>query len=410
MPSTYSKRIWSDPARSLSVYVNVVDSTPRNWHIVHDRVPVASFLSLDAARQFAERFNAAEHAADTNDDDSFREAAANLKQGVPWEGELSARLLAAIYAQRVNAKDQNFYLTLGRLAARAGPIPRTESEFLVWFDAALKEVQARSTREIRSRAALRGRLDGFRRVLKVALEYDVEFRSWHKAIQSAIGRIPRVKRQGLAPLEAMESWKPFTRAEVESLVAACDSLAQLALSICYLSHGFRAGEAERLTPKALAGGSLVLSRIVTKTKTSRTPAASLALRTCLPLLEAGTALPQGVERKRFRPTAAVALLLAGVPMLEVMERLGHGSLAMLTNHYAKVTPDDYAGSTSLSGYLSCGKLTVDGHAVEENTWDLFCLRLMLKRSSELGALHVVKENLRRHLTTSTEQSVLLDAF
>ncbi len=150
-------------------------------------------------------------------------------------------------------------------------------------------------------------------------------------------------------------------------MSACDSLAQLALSICYLSHGFRAGKAERLTPKALAGGSLVLSRVVTKTKTNRTPAASLALRTCIPLLEAGAALPQGVERKRFRPTAAVSLLLAGVPMLEVMERLGHGSLAMLTNHYAKVTPDDYAGSTSLSVYLSCGRLTVDGHAVQENT-------------------------------------------
>jgi hypothetical protein len=136
----------------------------------------------------------------------------------------------------------------------------------------------------------------------------------------------------------------------------------------------------------------------------------LALRATLPFFEPGTSLPNMLERKRFRPTAAVYLLLAGVPMLQVMERLGHGSMAMLTNHYAKVTPEDYPGNINLNDYLSCGKLTVDGIEVEENAWDLYCLRLFLKRSAELSAITQVKDVLRKHLITDVGTHEIVHSF
>ena len=122
------------------------------------------------------------------------------------------------------------------------------------------------------------------------------------------------------------------------------------------------------------------------------------------------ALPDVIERKRFRPTCAVGLLLSGVTPLSVMERLGHRALAMLERHYAKMLPPDWARSTSAELYLGVGELRVGEWVSRENAWDKSCLRLLLLQAKRFGKMEEVREAVLQASGTTEAEVKLVDSF
>jgi hypothetical protein len=111
-----------------------------------------------------------------------------------------------------------------------------------------------------------------------------------------------------------------------------------------------------------------------------------------------------VDRRRFRPTAAVNLLLGGVPAIRVMERLGHSKLTMLHQHYATMSPPDWGVCRNLTDYLKVSKVRIAGYTCEDNHWDCYVLLLMAQEAKR-RSIGEFRELAIKHINKTSEALV-----
>lgn len=391
MPASYTKRIAK--IGEVSVYATMVDSQPRNFTLVRARRTIAQYSSRDAALRAAERAAAGEESA-KHTDELIMERARSLKPSEPLEGGLDIRLLAALEVLRLERETSStsradLARLVGNLLAESGDIPTSLSELEDWIAGALAKVTGKGNRSIVSRSALTARLQTMVRVVRQIESRPVVFRRWLHVPGIVKERTAAHKRGTRSEFDSEVNHEPFSKSDVISMVGLSESFAETLSLLIYLTGGFRAVEGENVSLKHITHDGLVnLSGIVTKTKVNRKPPASVLLRAALKWFDEhpveSRTMPEGAPRRRFRPTAAVHLILAGLTQLEVMEKLGHSTLAMVTNHYAKLVPLDFAKAKSAAHYFGVSELRVDGHVVPGNMWDWFLLMQALSAAQRWG--------------------------
>jgi len=391
MTKVYSRRIFK--IGDVSVYAGYVDSSARSFTVIQARRTIAQFSSRDAAIAAATRLAAGE-VGERHTDELIAERARSLSKSAALDGGLDVRLLAALEIQRLENETTSkarvdLARLVGNLAAQSGEIPSTAAALEGWIERALDAVLRPSNRGVNSRSALTARLQTFTRIVRRIQSAPVTFARWLH-VPSLVAERADTRRKGeRKDFDAEESFEPLDKSTVAKLISETASLAEALSLVIYLSGGFRAGEPERLTARHITPDGLVdLPALVTKTKGKRQPRASVVLRAAVAWFAADPAqviaLPADVERKRLRPTAAVHLLLARQTQLEVMERLGHSTLAMITNHYAKLVPMEFAKAKSATHYFGVKELSFEGTPVPGNQWDWFLLVAALGAATRLG--------------------------
>ena len=285
------------------------------------------------------------------------------------------------------------YRVVGNLLASCGDIPSGANELEIWIAAALAKVANSTNRKVKSRAALTTRLQTMVRIIRQIENRPVVFRRWLEVPAVANSRVAAHKRASRLEFSEGTSHAPYEKSEVIRILDNCRSFAEALSVLNYLTGGFRAGEGECAQLHHIGhDGLLNLNEIVTKTKgraiAQRRPRPSVLLRAALAWFAAhpqeSRAVPKNVQRQRFRPSAAVHLLLSGVTQMEVMERLGHATLAMITNHYAKLVPLEFGRAKSSAHYFGVSQLSIDGHEVPGNKWDWFLLIQALEAAKRWG--------------------------
>ncbi len=415
-PKTYTKRIYA--ARTtrgsrVSLCVTVLDSVASGYFITVDALRVAEYQRKEAALERVRRIQAGEDdvAAPVRIEDLALVAADVVAGRVASPVPPTLELLCAVTMALLKGKGRSdrhasWYETVARACGKQ-VIPTEKQEFVQWVDA----MCVRLAEGVVKRSTLDLRLKLFSQVLRTALVFPAVF----PGLDVVVGVQDRVRAKR-SVLEAgrgrIESRACMTAKEVLGALGECRTLEEKMFFVLCLATGLRAGEAERLRVSHLThDGCVDLSRVQTKTQTKRTPKAPVVVRAILktfdppwPRLDV-----QGLDRRRFRPTCATLLGLAGIPALRVCERLGHANSTMVEKHYSKAPPPDMAGR-GVEEYLDAGELTVGGVRVEENAFDRWCLLLALTAVSGSARADAFKGRVVEEITGTSGAKPTARAF
>lgn len=310
----------------------------------------------------------------------------------PLEGDLTIGLLIAL--EKLGSQEKGIGKvrlgmrdTLARRLAKLGPIPSGDVGAERWAS----ELSALMLSSFKAQATYTARVSLLLKVLDTIDHYPVVFSRWRPAIQTVKARLRTTRSRKKNLLESEANRPPYNKTEILSLIAKQENFEQVVLLLVYLQYGFRAREAERLSPGSVRGGRIDLSTVVSKTKTDKLPPLLLLTKSALNGVEFHQLSPfrsialEGVDRRRLRPTAVVMMTLAQQDALSVIQRTGHANIRMVINHYAKFLPDDFRVGQSFKEYAELSELRLNGTPVNESTYDQWLLFLALKEARARGA-------------------------
>jgi integrase len=401
MAKTYTKRIRNEFSAAIngwvSLYVNRSTGRDLNYFLVVDRVRHNGFQNQDAAMVAFNRF---------------------IEKGLPFQktidiegacSEIEAgRLVEPVRLDCIMELYARHIKRLGRSPSHVASISSAtrvrsmeaippKDEWAGWCDRVLQEM----TERIHGRAALV-------RYTSLMLSAIKHFTSLTCATKYAglfslmTPRVARVRKVGVVDMPTTESRECLTLRQMAAGFDLCQTWEQAALALAYLSGGFRAKEAERVSLSCVNHrGRLDMSKVATKVKVNRYPRPTITLMALLRMgVKLDTPLPVNpddrrkrtlfLDRRHYRPTCATMLVLSGVSLIEVAERLNHASVDMAIHHYAKMAPADILPGQTLEQYLNARPLIIAGQRVEENTWDRWVLIQALQQAQRFGVLEEFK--------------------
>ncbi len=390
-PCTYTKQIWADRPNQTFIYIQKESGEVKGYFVTHQKQHIRTFLSLDAAQTFAKTYKPTLNPGSG----SFAQAAADFNPGTPYSAELDFRLLIHLYLlskPNLGDKQKIRALQIGALVSSAGFIPYTEAVFFKWVSVVAEQLAERTTQKIKTQNAIHKRYRECLFFLKVIKLNPIEFKKWLPVLNIAEAKLKQTQSLKKAEKLSINSYSPFTLKEINNFLAECKTFPEVSCLVLALSTGLRSGEFEKVRKHHIKpDGSLDLNILVTKTKVKHNPQTSVATK--ISALYSQGEVKVRVEKKRFRPTAAVNLIQANTPILTVSQRLGHANIMMITNHYAKQLPADWVAARTSEEYLGIGELKVGDWVCLENAWDKWCLRLLLMEAKRFGVLEEVKERL-----------------
>lgn len=396
MAKTYLKRIQSTETpqgEPLNVYVSVRDSTPNLYYITHRRRHIFTSQRKEAALTRLAQLQREGVTIDSPPDEVAEADAQRLETSDrPWE-KLRFHVLVWLAARSLQRKQRSHQHIVDLKVLLNLPnewVPSGHDEAVNWIRRILETVTETTT----AQSTFRKRLVYLNMALKEISHNPVACKKWlHLPALAA----PLIRHQGqeLAGKAPVQNRPCMTKAEITDCLNQCESIESAFLVLKYLSLGCRSAKAENLTlANATADWRIDIDTVESKTKVGRRPPCPLALKALLLFCERQPVgeVPNCVDRDRFRPTTATMLSLAGVPILEISERLGHGTAAMVLNHYATAKPIDMAPGQTLEQYLGIGPLIVGGFRVEENAWDRWVLKTALEQAQRFGVIEEFKKH------------------
>lgn len=357
------------------------------------------FSKLAAAEAFLTRLKAGDEktlAKRVERTEDYIKAAREIlsSPGKAFRGQVKFTLLAAMekldartsHHARLSQRD-----TLCRRLSDLNAIPKKTSKFLDWLERALDVLVQSKDPDCRlATNTIHNRISLFRSILSKLSEFSYAFGPTYSHNATLVAQRCKSKLRKISALaRAGEHFHPLTKSEIEMLISAAPTFALKLRLLAQLSGGFRAGqETERARYDHLVNGKLLLREIVTKVKdVSRSPQAPLALRVILRLgyeltdhdkIWLSDEIP--FAQRRLRATTASHLVYSRAEYMEVVERLGHADLAMMTRHYCKFRPADVNDSVSPDQYYGVKSVRVDGVEVAqgESCYDKFILFQLLR--------------------------------
>lgn len=357
------------------------------WHFDAERAAMALIRRLEAGDETALA------KANESPDDCLAEAKQIVEApGKPFGGTVRLSLLAAmekLEARSGNAVRLGYRNSIVKMLSAHNVIPRDTPKFLDWFE---KVADVLSTHKIREQAlsatTIEGRFSVLRLILNKLPEYTYAFGETYAQNVNSINHRLRTKVRKASKDARKSHFKPLTLKEITDLLEEAPTLALKLRILAQMSGGFRAGaETDRVRYHHIINGRLQLREIVSKVENvERAPIVALALRLILRL---GYTLNENdrlwllnrcpVQLRRLRTTTASHLMTSRVDYMQIVERLGHADLAMMTRHYCKFRPADFNDNMTVESYYGTRVLRIDGVEVAKNEslFDKFILVQLL---------------------------------
>lgn len=322
-----------------------------------------------------------------------------------FQGPLRFGVLAALHYRALEARGRSpihtaFVFTIARVLATLPPLPSDENAHYEWNEqacdlvATVRRVQKTEARDTEgTKRAKTCRLNAYIACLEEIAKKPA-FIAWQKGLGTVLMRAKSKREELVTRGLPGQSHAPLTKGQIDVILGQCDTVNDLILVMTYLALGSRSGDADEAQYHHLRNDQFILDNIISKRKTGKKPVAPLVLKSLLRFkeeqkLEMGS-VPEWVDKRRFRPTCAVLLILSGVDVLSASIRTGHASLRMMEEHYAKSYPEDYRQKNA-KDYLGIKEVTIDGVAIaDENAYDLFLLQRLLLNAKTLGVLEQMK--------------------
>lgn len=338
-----------------------------------------------------------------------------------FHGPLRFGVLAALHYRALEARDRSpihtaFVFTVARALASLPPVPSEENAFYDWSEkacdlaATVRRVQRTAARDTEgTKRAKECRLNAYIACLE-EIAKKPSFIAWQKGLGTVLMRAKSKREELVTRGLAGQSHAPFTKGQIDAILKQCDTVNDLILVMAYLALGTRSGDADDAEYHHLRNDQFILDNIISKRKTGKKPVAPLVLKAVLRFKEEQKlrmgSVPEGVDKRRFRPTCAVLLILSGVDVLSASIRAGHSSLRMMEGHYAKTYPEDYRQKNA-QDYLGIKQVTIDGTTIKDgNAYDLFLLQRLLLHAVRLGVVDDVKTCI---IAERNQTSIVTDA-
>jgi integrase len=207
----------------------------------------------------------------------------------------------------------------------------------------------------------------------------------------------------------VEHYEPLGVAQVVQILDSLDSVSKKLWLLKSLSCGLRPSEVLRLNKAHVVNGALQLSKVISKTRTQKTPPVCTALKIILEIQESlGIAqpddeeLPDNVCRYALRSSAATHLVYSGIDHNSAADYLGHNTADMCLRTYSTKRPP--GAGDSAKNYYRVKAVTIDGVEIakDEPLYFKWLLSLLLRVLRDAGTQNDWQQTKQLALRIATE--------